>query len=212
MKCEKKYMEFIYKVLDHEATEQERAMLQDHIKSCSECRLYYQELKEVEMFLKDAEPIQPPEGFTAKVMNRLPKEKKTISLKRWFRAHPLLTAAALFFFLMAGSIYSSWNGSEEQLSIVSGNGNLQINEERNVVIVPEGEVVKGDLIVKNGNIEIEGEVQGNVTVINGKKYMASAGQVTGEIEEVDQVMEWIWYHIKSGTDEIKNLFTGDDKK
>ncbi|RBW67802.1 anti-sigma factor family protein [Bacillus taeanensis] len=211
MKCEKTYMELIYKVLDHEATEQERTMLQDHLKSCSACQLYYQELKEVEIFLKGAEQIEVPEGFTTKVMNHLPKEKKTISLKRWFRTHPMLTAAALFFFLMAGSIYSSWNGDGERLSIVSGNGNLQINEERNVVIVPEGEVVKGDLIVKNGNIEIEGEVQGNVVIINGEKYMASAGQVTGEIEEVDQVMEWIWYHIKSGAKEIKNLFAGKDE-
>ncbi|WP_269758174.1 hypothetical protein [Thalassobacillus sp. C254] len=26
--------------------------------------------------------------------------------------------------------------------------------------------------------------------------MASAGEVAGEIEEVDQVLEWIWYHAK----------------
>jgi hypothetical protein len=26
--------------------------------------------------------------------------------------------------------------------------------------------------------------------------MASAGSVSGNIEEVDQVLEWIWYHTK----------------
>ena len=51
------------------------------------------------------------------------------------------------------------------------------------MIIPEGEVVKGDVTVRNGKLIIEGEVDGNVTVINGEKYMASAGKVTGDIEE-----------------------------
>ena len=44
--------------------------------------------------------------------------------------------------------------------------------EGQTVIVPNGEVVKGDIVVKNGDIVVEGEVDGNVTVINGQ-YMAS---------------------------------------
>ena len=64
------------------------------------------------------------------------------------------------------------------------------------LLVPEGEVVKGDVTVRNGKLIIEGEVDGNVTVINGERYMASAGKVTGEIEEINEVFEWIWYHIK----------------
>ena len=51
-------------------------------------------------------------------------------------------------------------------------------------------------MVRNGKLKIEGEVDGNVTVINGEQYMASAGKVTGDIEEINEVFEWIWYHIK----------------
>lgn len=27
--------------------------------------------------------------------------------------------------------------------------------------------------------------------------MASAGQVTGEIEEIDELFDWVWYKMKS---------------
>lgn len=70
--------------------------------------------------------------------------------------------------------------------------------ENDTVIVPEGEVVEGDLVVKNGDLRIEGQVDGNVTIINGDKYMASAGNVTGDIDEIDEVFEWIWYKMKEG--------------
>ena len=72
--------------------------------------------------------------------------------------------------------------------------NLQV--EGQTVIVPEGKTVKGDIVVKNGDIVVKGAVDGNITVINGK-YMASTANVTGQIEEVDEVFEWLWYKIKS---------------
>lgn len=50
--------------------------------------------------------------------------------------------------------------------------------------------------MRNGDIRIEGEVQGDVTVINGEKYMASAGNVTGEIEEIDEAFGWMWFKLK----------------
>jgi cytoskeletal protein CcmA (bactofilin family) len=80
------------------------------------------------------------------------------------------------------------------------------------VVVPQGKVVEGDVVVKNGNLRVEGEVNGNVTVINGtvingEKYLASAGQVTGEIEEINQVFEWIWFTMKDGFKEVVGVFT-----
>ena len=69
--------------------------------------------------------------------------------------------------------------------------------------------VKGDVIVRNGKLEIEGEVQGDVTVINGEKYLASAGHVTGQIEEVNEVFDWIWYHMKKTAKDVIQIF--DDK-
>ena len=68
--------------------------------------------------------------------------------------------------------------------------------EGETVLVPAGETVKGDIVVKNGKLRIEGEVDGNVTVINGSKYMASTAVVTGNSEEIDKAFDWLWYKIK----------------
>jgi len=76
------------------------------------------------------------------------------------------------------------------------------------VIVPEGELVKGDIVVKNGDLIVEGEVDGNVTVINGQ-YMASSAVVSGRIEEIDEVFEWLWYTIKNS---VKTAMTFDEKE
>ena len=55
----------------------------------------------------------------------------------------------------------------------------------------------GDITIENGNLEIKGEVQGNVTVINGEILMASASKVDGHTKEIDQFAEWIWYYLKN---------------
>jgi anti-sigma factor RsiW len=104
--------------------------------------------------------------------------------------------------LMMGSLLSTWNLDQE--FSVSKQKNLIVNN--NTVIVPKGETVKGDVVVRNGKLKIEGEIQGNVTVINGEKYMASAGHVTGQIEEVNQAFDWIWYQIKKTAYEVIDIF------
>ncbi len=192
-------VELIHKYLDEDISEEEEKILREHLHTCHTCNQHFHELKKSIALVQSTSHISAPADFTLKVMQNLPKEKRTVSTRRWFREHPMLTAASLFLLLMAGSLFSVWN-ENEQFS-VSKQPNLIV--ENNTVIVPEGETVKGDVIVKNGKIVIEGEVEGNVTVINGENYMASAGNVTGDIKEVNQMFEWLWYHIKKiGIDAI----------
>lgn len=131
-----------------------------------------------------------------------------MGVQRWMRNHPLIAAASLFLVLMTGSIFSSWD-QEGEFS-VSKQENLVVQND--TVIVPAGEVVKGDVVVRNGKLQIEGEVQGDVTVINGEQYLASAGNVTGQIEEVNEVFDWLWYHMKKTTHEVVDIFQTKDKE
>jgi len=148
--------------------------------------------------------IKAPDDFTLKVIEKLPKEKKKVGIKRWFSHHPFLTAAAVFVILMSGSLFSTW-GDSNQFSVTK-DPNIII--ENNTAVVPEGETIKGDIVVRNGDIRIEGTVEGNVTVVNGDKYLASAGEVTGEIEEINEIFSWLWYQIKNGFNSIMNLLAG----
>lgn len=99
-------------------------------------------------------------------------------------------------------MFSVWN--DDQKFSVTKQEDLVV--ENGTVIVPEGKVIDGDITVKNGNLRIEGKVNGNVTIINGERYLASAGDVTGDIEEINEVFEWIWYKMKSGSKKVINLF------
>lgn len=208
MKCPEQVFDYMHEYLDDEITEEHEKILREHLQSCSDCQGYFRELNKAIALVQSTSHIQAPDDFTSKVMAGLPKEKKKTEVQRWFRSHPLLTAASLFLALMTASILSTWN--EDHQFSVSKQPNLIV--ENDTVIVPEGEVVKGDVVVRNGKVKVEGEVQGNLTVINGERYMASAGNVTGEVTEVNEIFEWIWYHIKNTVKNTADLFEIDEKE
>ncbi|RFU69971.1 anti-sigma factor [Peribacillus saganii] len=208
MKCPNEAIEYMHEYLDEEISEENKELLKKHLQECEDCRNYFHELKKAIALVQSTSHIAAPADFTARVMANLPEENKKVKAKRWFRNHPFLTAAAMFFVLMSGTVLSTWNQDQQfsfskQPSLVVENG---------TVIVPKGKTVEGDIVVRNGDIKVEGRVKGNVTVINGKQYMASAGNVTGEIEEVDQLFEWLWYNIKGTGKEVLDINENEEKK
>ncbi|QDP38928.1 anti-sigma factor family protein [Radiobacillus deserti] len=198
MECNKEAIKLMHKYLDRELSQKEEQELRAHLQTCEKCQHHFHDLKRTVTLLESTSTIQAPSNFTAKVMDNLPKEKKRVSYMRWFRAHPVITAAAIFFILMFSSAFSMWDADGQVF--VSNKENLIIQD--GTVIVPEGVTVDGDLKVKNLDIDIQGKVNGNVTVINGDHLMASAGQVTGEIKQINQVFEWMWYHIKDFAESV----------
>jgi anti-sigma factor RsiW len=201
----------MHQYLDGDLNQQEETKLRLHLEGCKGCQKHFHELKRTLTLIQSSEHIPAPENFSSDVMQKLPTEKKHVKYKRWFRAHPVLTAAAIFFVLMIGSVFSSWN-QDTQL-VVSKQENLVI--EGDTVIVPEGITVPGDLLVKNGDLMVKGTVEGNVTIVNGQlldddttlddgSLMATVGGVNGEFNHVDQFFEWIWYNFKKI---FKGIFT-----
>lgn len=195
MSCEQHYRTLIDKYIDGEATAEERQELNEHLETCDACFEYMLEVRKVVAFVQSASHVQAPEGFTENVMKNLPKRKQTNRFKVWMRRYPLAVAAAVFVLLMSTSLFSMWSSDGEHVT-VTGTGNVSIDQESGRVIVPEGEVIQGDLVVRNGELVIEGEVQGNVLLVNSSQYLASPGSVSGEIDEVNQILDWIWYHTK----------------
>ena len=207
MKCNDEIVDLMHEYLDEEIDPANEMILREHLKGCKECETLFNEFRKTIAVVKGTSKMQAPPDFTAKVMASLPKEKKKVGMQRWLRNHPLIAAASLFLVLMMGSVLSTWN--QEQEFSVSKQENLVV--QNNTVIVPEGEVVKGDVIVRNGELKIEGEVQGDVTVINGEKYLASDGHVTGQIEEVNEVFDWIWYHMKKTAFDVIDIFNESEE-
>lgn len=191
----------MHKHLDGDITREEESQLKRHLEDCTTCQKHLHELKKTITLIQSTERVKAPEDFTLKVMQQLPVEKKHVKYLRWFKMHPVLTAAAIFFIFMLTGIISAWE-QDSQL-VVSNPENLIING--NTVIVPEGVTVEGDLIVQNGDLKIEGTVDGSVYLINGELIydeneldssglMASVGEINGELKQVDRMFEWLWYH------------------
>jgi len=213
LKCPAEMVLYMHEYLDDEISAEEEKVLREHLQSCKDCLEHFHELRKTIALVQSTSHIQAPSNFTASVMAKLPKEKRKVGFQRWIRQHPLFTAASLFLVLMMGSLFSTWE--EDHQFSVSKQPNLLVRND--TVIVPEGEVVKGDVVVKNGKLQIEGQVEGDVTVINGevingKQYLASAGQVTGEIKEVNALFDWMWYHIKKTAKDVIYVFGDNEPK
>ena len=195
MACSNPITELIHKVLDREASEQERHEVEKHIANCDDCRKRFEQLDQTDVMLRSLTKENVPDFFTEKVMAKIAKEaEKESRVLKWLKRHPFGAAASLFIVLMAGYIFSLWEQAPFSAE-VQGKGNISY-EGHHTVVVPKGETIKGNLIVRNGKVKIEGRVDGNVILINSDSMLASAGHVTGDIKEVNQILEWLWFHVK----------------
>jgi len=177
-------------------TEQARE-LKSHLDACPECRAAFRSLEETEMMLfaanRKMDTATVSDDVTDRIMSFLPQPKKHSPAWNWVRRHPALTAAAAFILIMLGTSIGFWN-ADTQL-VVKGSDLNRVQVEGNTVIVPEGTVVTGDLTVERGELKIYGEVEGNVTVIDGSAYQASTAHVAGQVKDIDQAFDWVWYKL-----------------
>ena len=199
--CSPNFVDYMHEYLDGDITREHEQELKKHLQMCSDCQQHMHELSDTIAFVKGAAHIMAPPHFEDNVMKRLPKRKNTVGVQKWIRRHPIIIAAAVFFLFMSATMLGSYP-NDNQFSVTK-QPNLIVEGQK--VIVPAGEVVKGDIVVKNGDIVVEGEVDGNITVINGS-YMASTAVVTGEVEEIDEMFHWLWYNMKKVTTDFVALF------
>lgn len=197
MNC-RHYHQLIHEFLDDHLDPAYERQLNDHLKECSACRGHFLGLQKSVAFVQSSSHIYAPVDFTEAVLARLPKETFSYLWKNRFKRHPVLVAASLFIFLMTGSLFSYWTDRDQHLQLSANRAeNLQIDKKHNMIIVPAGTVVDGDLVVRNANISVRGTVKGNVVAIDGRIFMASTGAISGEKEEIHQAVEWAWYNIKN---------------
>jgi anti-sigma factor RsiW len=188
----------IHEFLDGDLDELSNQQLQEHLRTCQACHQHLHELKRVIAFVQSASHIHVSADFTARVLAHLPSPSKANRVSNWLRQHPFLVAAAVFFFLMTGSLTASWFEQDETLQVSSAHlDKLKIDKERNVVVVPSGVTIDGDLVVRNGSVEVRGKVKGNVVAIEGKVFLASTAQVAGDTESIEAIFDWIWYELKN---------------
>lgn len=188
----------IHELLDGDIDELSNRQLQEHLSGCATCKQHLQELRTAIMFVQSTSHVHISADFTARVLAELPAPSRTNRFTSWLRHHPMLAAAAVFFVLMTGSLSATWFEQDNTLQVSSSSmDKLKIDKARNVVVVPSGVTVDGDLVVRNGSVEVQGQVKGNVVAIEGKVFLASTAQVAGQTESIEAIFDWMWYELKN---------------
>ncbi|OPA73354.1 anti-sigma factor [Paenibacillus selenitireducens] len=195
MDC-KQALSLMHDYMDNELAPNQVLLLKEHFAVCPACTERYDQLERTEMMLFGikTQRIEPMADFvTANIMASLPKKTKQRVWLRWVKNHPAITVAAMFVMVMFISALSFWNQDRELM--VKGPDLDKLIIEGDKVIVPKGHVVAGDLTVQNGQAEVYGEVNGNLTVIEGSMNLASTAHISGQVTKIDEAMSWLWYRI-----------------
>ncbi|MEC2343868.1 MULTISPECIES: zf-HC2 domain-containing protein [Paenibacillus] len=196
MEC-KHASSMMHDYLDGELSRDQAERLKQHLDECPDCLKEFRELERTEMMLfatiKQHSNISAPDELVNRIISQIPSQPKQQAWIKWIKRHPALTAAAMFLLVMLFSAVSIWD-SDDQL-VVKGAGLDQVIIQGDTVTVPSDAVIAGNLTIENGKAEIYGEVQGNLTVIDGSYYQASTAHISGEVKQIDQALDWIWYRI-----------------
>ena len=101
----------------------------------------------------------------------------------------------LFAVVMTASYAVMWGQGSDV--VVRARHPEQVVVEGNRVVVPAGKTVAGDLVVENAEVAVDGEVKGDLVVVDGTYQLASTAHIAGKVLRIDRALEWIWYRIES---------------
>lgn len=192
MNC-KEALPLIHDYLDGDLLGPEALKLKGHLIECSNCNTLFKELERTDALVRSLPPSGVPDDLNERIMASLPAVKKRSAFTQWIRRHPAVSVAAVFFAVMFGSFMSMWNQGGELM--VKGADLQDVVIQGDTVTVPEGHTVNGNLIVKSGKLQVQGNVKGNLVVIDGSLNLASTAQISGQVTQVDEALSWVWYKI-----------------
>ncbi len=184
----------MHEYFDGEADAAATIALKTHLKACPSCRHLFKQMESTEAMLRVPVRSAPPVGLTESIMSALPQPAKRNRWGQMLKQHPIAVIACAILVIMLAH-YTSSVYSDRDMEVQGALDQLFISG--NTLIVPEGVTVYGNLKVKRGKIQIDGNVEGDVTVINGSYNLASTAYISGQITIIDATVDWLWYRIKN---------------
>jgi anti-sigma factor RsiW len=166
--------------------------LRQHLRDCRHCGQVWAAYERAEAMVRSLRPAKAPDGLKERILASLPPQRRH-SLLRWVRRHPAIAVAAMFVVVMVASLVSMWHQDDTLVVKVDDHEQVVINGRE--VIVPAGKTVHGNLTVENGNLRVDGAVEGDLVVIDGNVLQASTAQISGEVVTVNQMIDWVWYKV-----------------
>ncbi|WP_248928969.1 zf-HC2 domain-containing protein [Paenibacillus hamazuiensis] len=192
MEC-KEALPMMHEYLDGDLEGANAARLKEHLLVCPDCKKRFRELETTEAMIMASPDVKAPPYLKDRIMLALPPVKSNRTFGQWFRRHPAVSVAAVFVLVMMGSFMSLWNEDTELL--VKGNNLDQVVIKGDTVYVPPGHTVSGNLTVQSGKLQVDGDINGNLVVIDGSVNLASTAHISGQVTKIDEAFEWMWFKV-----------------
>ncbi|MCL2593773.1 MAG: zf-HC2 domain-containing protein, partial [Defluviitaleaceae bacterium] len=107
-KCEDMDL-FVSLYIDNELTKSEKETFEKHIESCENCKIYFEEYKQLFTEVKNIEEHEFPENLHIEIMNKIRLERhKNVSFRRFVP----LVASVVIMFLLVSTIMNSTGDSD----------------------------------------------------------------------------------------------------
>ncbi|MDF2936468.1 MAG: anti-sigma factor [Paenibacillaceae bacterium] len=184
----------MHEYFDGEADAAAASALKKHLETCPSCRRLFKQMESTEAMLRVPVRSTPPVGLTESIMSSLPQPAKRSRWGQMLKQHPIAVIACAILVIMLAH-YTSRVYSDRDMVVQGALDQLFISGD--TLVVPEGVTVYGNLKVKRGKIQIDGNVEGDVTVINGSYNLASTAYISGQVTMIDAAVDRLWYRIKN---------------
>ena len=194
--------------IDGEASAEEMRETEEHIKSCAECRAFYEELVDMKEMLFEMEEMDLPEGYEDELHKRLSnsfgmnKAKKNYNWKRW-------TAVAAIF-LVGFVSYNVWKPAG--LMMKSAEDGMA-GESVEMSIAAEPRMTNRAIMEEQGYGDkseataYESEESPDTFNVEGRKIIRN-GYINLEVDSFETAHEEIVYLTESSGGFIQNSSTG----
>ncbi len=201
--------------IDGELSAEEMGVAEAHIKSCPECTVLYEELKNVREMLSNAEELELPDGYEEEMHQKLlglndlnrvkskstSKGKKNYNWKRW-------TAVAAIF-LVGFVSYNVWNPSG--FNMKSDQYDMAFTEEASIeapqMMNTAGSQKQEKGIRTEAIDSVEAEYDGETVNIEGRKIIRN-GYVNLEVDSFEAVHDEIVFLVEASGGFIQDSSTG----
>ncbi|MNC25368.1 Anti-sigma-W factor RsiW [compost metagenome] len=168
--------------------------LRTHLEACPACRKLFKQFEGTEALVRVPLKSTVPVGLTDGIMSSIPQASKRSRWAHMIKLHPVAAAACAILIILLAH-YTSRVYSDQDMVVQGALDQLFISGD--TLVVPEGVTVYGNLKVKRGKIQIDGNVEGDVTIINGSYNLASTAYISGRVTVIDAALDWIRYRIRN---------------
>lgn len=184
--------------LDDELGQAPREEVGAHIAVCPSCRRHYKGLGLVVQKLSAAEWYKAPAGFTENLLEKM--EREHVARRNWrvpvARWTGIAAAVAIVFSL------GVWWSAPGHFSVTASSSEGLVFEE-NRVIVPKGREYKGNLVIQNGDVVVEGKVDGDVIALNGQVHKQAGADISGKTEEINETLHIVGFYLDRFWDSLR---------